>query len=87
MSTVKSHNSAPGTGTHQALPDRIRLFRDTRNSFASYAEEVGIPQATREYFLGHGAKGVTNRFYTDLTSKLLSDATSRLSSGWSLLTV
>jgi integrase len=67
-----------------ALPDiwDVIVFRDTRNSFATYAEEVGIPQATREAILGHGAKGVTNRFYTDITSKLLQDARSLLSNGW-----
>lgn len=67
-----------------ALPDvfDVIVFRDTRNSFASYAEEVGIPQATREAMLGHGAKGVTNRFYTDVTSKLIQDAREKLTAGW-----
>lgn len=58
------------------------VFRDTRNSFASYAEEVGVPQATREAILGHGAKGVTNKFYTDVTSKGFQDARKRLTKGW-----
>lgn len=60
----------------------VIVFRDTRNSFASYAEEVGVPQATREAILGHGAKGVTNRSYTDVTSKLLQDAREKLTGGW-----
>lgn len=66
------------------LPDVWDMidFRDTRNSFASYAEEVRIPQATREAILGHGAKGITNRSYTDVTSKLLQDARKQLSKGW-----
>jgi len=58
------------------------VFRDTRNSFASYAEEVGVPQATREAILGHGAKGVTNKFYTDVTIKGFQDARKRLTKGW-----
>lgn len=57
-------------------------FRDTRNSFASYANEVGIPQATREAILGH-SKGVTNVTYTDITERAMDDARERLSSGWS----
>ena len=61
------------------------VYRDTRNSFASYAEEVGIPQATREAILGHGAKGVTNKAYTDVTSKGFQDARRRLTRGWNPL--
>lgn len=66
------------------LPDvwTTIVFRDTRNSFASYAEEVGIPQATREAILGHGPRGVTNKAYTDVTSKGLQEARKRLSKGW-----
>lgn len=67
-----------------ALPDVWQDidFRDTRNSFASYAEEVGVQQATREAILGHGPKGVTNRFYTDVTSKGFQMARKKLTQGW-----
>jgi len=67
-----------------ALPEvwDVIVYRDTRNSFSSYAEEVGVPQATREAIMGHGAIGVTNRFYTDVTSKLLQDARQLLTQGW-----
>ncbi len=58
------------------------VYRDTRNSFASYAEEVGVPQATREAILGHGPKGVTNKAYTDVTSRGLQEARKRLTKGW-----
>lgn len=67
----------------QHLPkvfDRLD-FRDTRNSFASYANEVGMPQATREAILGH-SKGITNVVYTELTATALKDAQKRLSRGW-----
>ena len=67
-----------------SLPDvwNTIVFRDTRNSFASYAEEAGIPQATREAILGHGAKGVTNKHYTDVTTKGFQDSRQRLTEGW-----
>lgn len=56
-------------------------FRDTRNSFASYSNEVRVTQATRELILGH-ARGVTNVRYTVATGKALDDARVRLSNGW-----
>jgi len=56
-------------------------FRDTRNSFASYTNEVRITQATREAILGH-AKGITNVTYTDMTRKTVEDARKQLSNGW-----
>ena len=57
-------------------------FRDTRNSFASYMNEVGISQATREHILGHGG-GLTNTVYTVVTSTAFQDARERLTNGWS----
>jgi len=57
-------------------------FRDTRNSFASYMNEVGIPQATREEVLGHGGGGLTNTVYTVVTNLAFQDARNRLSHGW-----
>lgn len=56
-------------------------FRDTRNSFASYMNELGISQATREHVLGHGG-GLTNTVYTVVTSNAIQDARKRLSEGW-----
>ena len=56
-------------------------FRDTRNSFASYANEVGLSQATREHVLGHGS-GLTNKTYTVVTSATFQDARKRLTTGW-----
>jgi integrase len=65
------------------LPDRFGAidFRDTRNSFASFTNEVRLAQATREAVMGH-AKGVTNVSYTDLTAKAVADARRRLTAGW-----
>lgn len=58
-------------------------FRDTRNSFASYMNEVGLSQATREQFLGHsGHAALTNKTYTVITSRTFKDAQVRLSKGW-----
>lgn len=56
-------------------------FRDTRNSFASYMNEVGLSQATREHILGHGG-GLTNMVYTVVTSSAFQDARRRLTRGW-----
>lgn len=56
-------------------------FRDTRNSFASYMNELGLSQATREHILGHGG-GLTNTVYTVVTSGAFQDARKRLSAGW-----
>ncbi len=65
------------------LPDVFHRmdYRDTRNTFASYANEAGVSQATREAILGH-LKGVTNLSYTDMTRRALDDAQERLSNGW-----
>jgi integrase len=60
-------------------------YRDTRNSFASYMNEVGLSQATREHILGH-ANGLTNFTYTEVTSKAFQDARKRLSKGWKAVT-
>lgn len=57
------------------------VFRDTRSSFASYMNEVGLPQATREHVLGH-ANGLTNFTYTDVTTTAFQQAVKRLSEGW-----
>lgn len=57
-------------------------FRDTRNSFSSYCNEVGVQEATREQIMGHGPKGVTNRHYTMITSAAFQDAKKKLSEGW-----
>ena len=57
-------------------------FRDTRNSFASYAAEVGVPEPTRMAIMGHEGSTVTFRSYTDLTSGAFVDAQERLSKGW-----
>jgi integrase len=57
------------------------VFRDTRNSFASYMNEVGLSQATREHFLGHGG-GLTNTVYTVVTSTAFQEARRSLSRGW-----
>ncbi len=97
MDELANHQGRGGRGWQQnaLLPEfashnlpkvwtRI-VYRDTRNSFASYAEEVGIPQATREAILGHGPKGVTNKAYTDVTSKGFQDARKRLTRGWKSL--
>ncbi|MBX3110128.1 MAG: tyrosine-type recombinase/integrase [Fimbriimonadaceae bacterium] len=59
-------------------------YRDTRNSFASYMNEVGISQATREHLLGHGG-GLTNTVYTVTTSAAFQDARTRLTQGWDML--
>jgi integrase len=56
-------------------------FRDTRNSFASYMNEIGLSQATREHILGHGG-GLTNAVYTVVTSGAHQDARRRLTAGW-----
>jgi integrase len=56
-------------------------YRDTRNSFASYTNELGLSQATREHVLGHGG-GLTNTVYTEITSRAFQDARKRLSRGW-----
>jgi len=60
------------------------VFRDTRSSFASYMNEVGLPQATREHILGH-ANGLTNFTYTEVTTTAFREAQVRLSNGWNLL--
>lgn len=68
---------------HLRLPrifDRID-FRDTRNSFASYMNEVGISQATREQILGHTG-GLTNAVYTAVTEAAFQNARTRLTNGW-----
>lgn len=57
-------------------------FRDTRNSFASYMNEVSISQATREHILGHGGGNLTNNVYTVVTSTAFQDARRRLTDGW-----
>lgn len=62
-------------------------FRDTRNSFASYMNELGLSQATREHFLGHGGGGLTNTVYTVVTSGAFQDARHRMSKGWRLLSL
>lgn len=56
-------------------------FRDTRNSFSSYMNEIGVPQATREKIMGH-AGGLTNTVYTEVTSGAFQDARKRLTEGW-----
>lgn len=56
-------------------------FRDTRNSFASYMNELGLSQATREQLLGHNG-GLTNSVYTTVTSGAFQDAKERLTKGW-----
>lgn len=66
-----------------ALFDEI-VFRDTRSSFASYMNEVGLSQATREHILGH-ANGLTNFTYTEVTTAAFLDARTRLSKGWQML--
>lgn len=61
-------------------------FRDTRNSFASYMNEVGISQASREHILGHsGGNPLTNTVYTVVTSGAFQDARRRLTRGWKVL--
>jgi len=60
-------------------------FRDTRNSFASYTNEIGLAQATREELLGHEG-GLTNAVYTVVTSVAFQDARKRLSEGWKVIT-
>jgi integrase len=60
-------------------------FLDTRNSFASYMNEVNISQATREHILGHGGGNLTNSVYTVVTGTAFQDARKRLSSGWTPL--
>jgi integrase len=57
-------------------------FRDTRNAFASFAAERGIPEPTRMALMGHLGSTVTFRSYTDLTTKAFQDAQRRLSKGW-----
>lgn len=57
-------------------------FRDTRNSFASYTHEIGIAQASREEFLGHGGKGITNSIYTSITTLAFQDARLRMDNAW-----
>lgn len=71
---------------HLRLPDVFGDidFRDTRNSFASYMNEIGLSQATREHILGHGG-GLTNTVYTTVTSGAFQDARKRLSKGWKSL--
>jgi integrase len=59
-------------------------YRDTRNSFSSYLNELGLPQATHQQIMGHGPIGVTGTFYTRVTSKAFQDAREKISSGWSL---
>jgi|GEM_PF-2393717 len=66
-----------------ALFDSL-VFRDTRSSFASYMNEVGLSQATREHILGH-ANGLTNFTYTEVTTTAFKDARKRLSKGWKTL--
>ncbi len=63
--------------------DKI-VFRDTRNSFASYAAEVGIPEPTRMGLMGHTGDTVTFKSYTDITTQAFKDAQRRLSGGWKL---
>ncbi len=66
------------------LPDIFdRLdYRDSRNSFSSYLNELGIPQATHQQIMGHGAHDVTGTFYTRITSRAFQDARERMSLGW-----
>jgi len=59
-------------------------FRDTRNSFASYAAEVGIPEPTRMALMGHTGSSVTFKSYTALTNRAFIDAQKRLTDGLSL---
>ncbi|MDO8655353.1 MAG: hypothetical protein Q7R48_02955, partial [bacterium] len=61
-------------------------YRDSRNSFSSYLNELGIPQATHQQIMGHGPKDVTGTFYTRITSRAFQDARSRLSAGWEIPT-
>lgn len=56
-------------------------YRDTRNSFASYMNEVGLSQASREAFLGHSG-GLTNTVYTSVTDRAFRKAQRQLSLGW-----
>ena len=60
------------------------IFRDSRNSFASYALEVGIDQSLRQRVLGHKSKGVTETHYTETTAVAFRDMKDRLSRGWTL---
>lgn len=66
------------------LPDiwEAIVFRDTRNSFASYAAEVKIPEAIRMALMGHKGETVIMIKYTDLTTKGFLSAQEALSGGW-----
>jgi integrase len=59
-------------------------FRDTRNSFASYMNELDLSQATREHILGHGG-GLTNTVYTVITSAAHQNARQRITNGWAVV--
>jgi integrase len=58
-------------------------FRDTRNSFNSYAAEVGLGQSERDAIMGHSQKGVGNQHYYVVTSTAFSRMQKALSEGWS----
>jgi len=56
-------------------------FRDTRSSFGSFINQLGISQATREHILGH-AGGLTNTVYTVVTTREFQAVRRKLSGGW-----
>ena len=59
-------------------------YRDTRNSFSSYLNELSLPHATHQQIMGHGPKDVTGTYYTRVTSRAFQEARQKISSGWSL---
>lgn len=68
------------------IPDIFDLmdFRDTRNSFSSYLNEVAVPHATHQQIMGHGSTSdVTLSYYTRVTSIAFKRARLAIAEGWS----
>ena len=63
--------------------DRIQ-YRDSRNSFLSYAAEVGVPDPTCMALAGHAGTTTLFRNYQDLTTTAFEQARTKLSDGWKL---
>jgi integrase len=73
LSEVSAHNRTTSNAVNEVinlvqrakvqLPNcwEVITFRDSRNSFASYAAEVGVPEPTRMALMGHEGACVTFR--------------------------